>query len=50
MTLGELIAELEKHDPETVLPNGFGAPDSYRGVYAEVAFAPRQNVSVREML
>lgn len=50
MTLGELIKALEAADPELVVPHGFGDPDSYRGYYEDLAFAPRENVTVRQML
>jgi hypothetical protein len=50
MTLGELIARLEKEDPALVLPEGFHEPHSYRGIYADLAFEPAQNISVASML
>src|SRR4030042_992561 len=40
MTLGELIQFLEARDPERAVPVGFAEPDSYRGYYDELAFAP----------
>lgn len=49
-TIGELISYLEKLDPKHVVENGFGAPDSYRGYYDDVAFAPEENTTVGEML
>ena len=50
MKLGEVIAELEKHDPAKVVAHGFGDPDSYRGWYERVAFEPVGPTTVGEML
>ena len=50
MTLGELIAALEKLNPELEVPLGFGEPHSYRGDYYDLAFEPKRNVTVGEML
>ena len=50
MWLEELIAVLEKADPDQVLPIGFDGPHSYRGDYAELALEPARDVSVRSML
>src|SRR4030043_467713 len=50
MTLGELIQFLEARDPERAVPVGFAEPDSYRGYYDELAFAPAKNVTVGSML
>lgn len=50
MNLGELITLLEGVDPNLVFPKGFGEPDSWRGVYAEIAFEPAENVSAASML
>lgn len=50
MTLDELIAELEKHDPDKVLPLGFHNPHSYRGDYMDLAFEPKANITVGFML
>lgn len=50
MTLGELIAFLEKQEPQRVVTRGFGRPHSDRGNYSNVAFEPRVNVTVQEML
>jgi hypothetical protein len=38
VTLGELLTFLRGCDPTTRVPVGFGAPCSYRGDYADVAF------------
>ena len=50
MTLKDLIKELEKHDPKKVVPIGFHHPHSYRGDYSELAFEPKENTTVGEML
>lgn len=50
MTLGELIEELEKADPNRVLPDGFIRPHSYRGDYCDLAFVPKSNVPIGVML
>lgn len=50
MTLGELINRLEMHDKRRIIPNGFGNPHSYRGIYSELAFAPAKDMTVGEML
>lgn len=50
MVLSELIAALEKADPEQIVPLGFADPHSYRGYYDQVAFSPRRPISVKEML
>ena len=50
MTLGELIVELEHHDPGKVVPLGFDHPHSYRGFYNELAFEPKWNTTVGQML
>lgn len=51
MNLGQLI-ELLKAMPDKakVLPKGFKNPHSWRGIYAELAFEPADNVSVADML
>ncbi len=50
MILKELITYLEKKDPAIVLPYGFSRPHSWRGDYSQLAFEPKQNVSVDAML
>lgn len=50
MVLAELIAELEKAPQDLVVSHGFGEPHSYRGYYEDVAFRPKQDVTVAEML
>ncbi len=42
MTLGQLIAELEKLPPERTIV-GFGNPHSYRGYYSDLAFEPTED-------
>lgn len=48
--LGDLIAKLQKHDPEKVLKIGFKRPHSYRGDYSCLAFEQAENVKVGDML
>ena len=50
MTLGELIERLEQADPNLIVPMGFASPHSYRGYYDELAFEPRANILVSDML
>lgn len=50
MNLGELIERLENIPDDLVFPNGFGEPMSWRGVYAELAFNPENNVTAGSML
>lgn len=50
MVLYELIAFLEKFDPEKAVPIGFDNPHSYRGYYDQLAFEPVRNTTVGEML
>lgn len=50
MSLGDLIAALERLDPTLRVPLGFGHPHSYRGYYDELAFEPRENVTIGAML
>jgi FtsZ-binding cell division protein ZapB len=51
MTLGELIYFLEKlPNKDQKLKSGFGEPMKGRGFYAEVAFPPKRDVSINEML
>jgi hypothetical protein len=50
VNLGQLIAVLKADpDPDRVLPIGFANPHSYRGIYADLAFEPAKNVTVRSM-
>jgi hypothetical protein len=48
--LGQLIERLSREDPERILPIGFADPHSFRGYYSDVAFEPRRNISIGEML
>lgn len=50
LNLGELIEELERHDPNLRLPLGFTEPHSYRGYYDQLAFQPAADVTIGEML
>jgi hypothetical protein len=48
--LGQLIARLEREDPDRVLPLGFANPHSWRGDYMELAFEPVANIRIGDML
>jgi hypothetical protein len=48
--LKELIAELEKHDPQRKVPLGFASPHSYRGDYSDLAFEAEADTTVAAML
>jgi hypothetical protein len=50
ITLGELIAYLEKFPADARFVVGFGTPHSYRGYYNELAFERQNDVAVRDML
>lgn len=50
MTLDDLIAELEKHDPNKTVTRGFGEGMSWRGYYYDAAFTPVQQTTFGEML
>lgn len=50
ITLGELLAALERADPDRVVPRGFRDARSYRGYYEDLGFDPADNVTVAEML
>ena len=50
MSLGGIIARLEREDPERILPIGFADPHSYRGYYEQLAFEPRRNISIGDVL
>jgi hypothetical protein len=50
MTLGQLIEVLEKLPQDYVFKHGFYWPHSYRGYYEQMAFAPKENTSVKDML
>lgn len=50
MILKELIAFLEAHDPDQVVPIGFANPHSYRGQYYDLAFEPVEQVTIGSML
>lgn len=50
LCLGDLIARLEQEDPDRVLPLGFADPHSFRGYYCDLAFEPRQNIRIGDML
>jgi len=48
--LKELIERLEALPADLIFERGFCDPHSWRGVYAELSFAPAENVSVASML
>ena len=50
MNLNQLITRLELEPQEKVITNGFGKAHSYRGYYDQIAFEPKKNVTVGEML
>jgi len=50
ITLGQLIDTLAAADQSAVVFDGFGEPDSWRGVYAYLAFSPLENATVSDML
>ena len=50
MNLGELIEYLENKDKSIIILRGFGKANSYRGYYEQIAFTPKNNVTVGDML
>jgi hypothetical protein len=50
ITLGQLIDTLEAADQTLVVRDGFGHPDSWRGVYAFLRFSPERDTTVADML
>lgn len=48
MTLGGLIKRLKELNPETLIK--FNNPDSYRGYYDDLAFAPNETGTKAELL
>ncbi len=50
MKLRQVIAALEALPQDFIASEGFGAADSYRGSYDQIAFTPVRNVSVAFML
>lgn len=50
MYLIELIEFLEKQDQDIIVPMGFNNPHSYRGDYSCLAFEPKKNVTIGDML
>ena len=50
MVLRDLIRVLKQERPDKIVPLGFHAPHSYRGIYAELAFEPKEGTTVGEML
>lgn len=50
MNLGELIDWLEKQDQELIVKDGFSSPHSDRGSYDELAFTPKPEAKIADML
>lgn len=50
MYLKELIEWLEDQPKEAVIRHGFGAPDSFRGYYEDLAFEPVEEITISQML
>ncbi len=50
MTLEDLINELKNLPPDARVRHGFGDGSSYRGNYADVAFAPVEDAQIGDML
>lgn len=50
MKLNQLLTLIEQQPIERLCEYGFDYPHSYRGYYNHVSFAPKQNVTIGEML
>lgn len=50
LSLGEVIARLEREDPAKRVAVGFARPHSYRGYYDELAFEVERDTTVGDML
>lgn len=50
MNLGRLIEILEVENPDKVIKDGFHKPHSHRWDYRELAFEPKQNARIGDML
>jgi hypothetical protein len=50
VTLGALIEWLESKPQHAVISVGFGEASSYRGDYRDVAFEPKSDATIGEML
>ncbi len=50
MTLDQLISALEAAPQDLLVPIGFACPHSYRGYYKDLAFEPKVDTTVGEML
>lgn len=46
----EILTEECNKTPDLVLSFGFGNPHSWRGDYCDLAFEPKENVPIKEML
>jgi len=50
MNLQQLIARLENYPRDRKIKHGFHNPHSYRGYYDQLAFEPKENTTVGDML
>lgn len=48
--LGGIIVRLERENPDRIIPFGWGEAESYRGYYADLAFTPKRNARIGDML
>lgn len=49
-TLIKVLSEAQKKTPGRILKYGFNKPHSWRGIYAELAFEPKEDVPIDNML
>lgn len=50
VTLDEVIETLKRFPKDFVFERGFRKPHSYRGYYDELAFAPAENITAKQIL
>lgn len=50
MYLGQLISWLEQQDQNLIVKDGFSTPHSDRGSYDELAFTPKEEAKICDML
>ena len=50
LTLEQVISILKEYDKDSIVVDGFGEGDSYRGYYERVAFNPEKYVSIGSIL
>jgi len=50
MTLGALIEWLEGQDQDMIVRDGFSSAHSDRGDYSELAFTPKEETTIKDML